>query len=235
MNLSKTNVKELKTLQPELAVIGNKISGCFYLSASLENKSKNRGCKLNYYSWNSKSNNDKHICDHFYIDIILNENLYPDRVFSTGISFNENKIPEEYWHVNPDNSLCLGEQLDILEMQKQYSFAQFINILLMQYFYYMAYVKKYLREPWKTYRHGLFAMLEIAYSSKNIGNDLKLLNKYMECCKKEWGKLLNKTKKEKINNRDNCPFCKNKKLAKNCKTHRKQIKGYNNLSPFIRL
>ncbi len=236
MTLSKADIVELKELQPELVVIGNKISGCFYLSATLVKKSKNRGKKLSHYAWNyeDKGADNKYIHDYFYIEIVLNDDLYPIQAFETSgkiLSWKE-KIPEEYWHINSDDSLCLGEKPDILERQKQYSFAQFINILLMQYFYYMYYVKKYSREPWIAYRHGLFAMLETAYNSKNIKENLEFLNKIYKYCKDEWDGLLVKTHTRKIEKNDPCPFCKCNKLAKNCTTHKKQIKGYNNLISF---
>ncbi|SMN02564.1 hypothetical protein SPONN_1309 [uncultured Candidatus Thioglobus sp.] len=233
MTLSKTDILELKKIQPELVLIENKISGCFYLSASIENKSKNRGKRINCHSWNYESSNNKHIHDYFDVNITLNEDSYPIQVFSKKILSWKDKIPEEYWHVNPDNSLCLGEIPDILEEQKKYSFEKFINMLLMQYFYYMHYTKGHLKEPWKAYTHSLFYILEVAANSKDVRNDLILLNKYIDAYKEEWNNLLNKTQKQKIKNKHNCPFCHHKKLAKNCNEHKKQIKGYNKLVPFL--
>ena len=226
MILSKTNVKELKEFQPELVIIENKISGYFYLSASLEKKSKNRGKKVNCYLWNDKVDSINYIFDDFDVNITIDEFLYPVTVYSEKILSWKDKIPEEYWHVNPNKSLCLGERADIVEMQAKYPFANFINILLMQYFYYMCYIKKRGIEPWQAYRHGLFRVLETAYNSNKIGESLKLL-KY--CNKKEIEALLNKTHKRKIEKNNTCPFCKNKILAGSCNKHKKQIKGYNNI------
>jgi hypothetical protein len=47
----------------------------------------------------------------------------------------------EYWHVNPDNTLCLGVKEQILKIQSSKTPAHFINTLLSRYFYYMSYVK----------------------------------------------------------------------------------------------
>lgn len=228
MNLLKTDISELKKLQPELTIIDNKISGCFYLSALLIKGSKNKSNILKYYPWNCESSDAKYIGDNFDIDITMTEDLYPITTMSKKILSWKNNIPKEYWHVNTDDSLCLGRKRDILEMQKKYSFADFINKSLMQYFYCMCYVKKHKKEPWEADKHGLSAVLENVYNSKNI-RDLDTRYKGIWQCKEEWYSLLNKTKKLKIRNRDDCPFCPVKKLSRNCTEHKKQIKGYNKL------
>lgn len=231
MKLSKTDIYELKALQPRLAIVGNQISGFFYLSASLENKSKNRGKKVNCHPWNCESKNSKHISDCFDIDIILDKKLYPERAFSGKILSWKEKIPEEYYHVNGDNSLCLGEAPDIKTLQKQYSFAKFINMLLMQYFYYMHHTKTYQKEPYEAYRHGLFAALNLAY--EDVKSNDKLISKHLNYGKPEFEKILKKTGEVEIKKTHNCPFCTHKILVKNCNRHRKQIKGYNKLMPYL--
>lgn len=230
MKVRKEDISLLKKLQPELKIIGNQLSGCFYLSASLKKKEK----KLDIYQWNSDQVESKnYIHDYFYITITLDDGLYPLKLneLDKKVLLWEKEIQEEYWHINPDDSLCLGSKEDILKMKSQYNFASFINILLTHYFYYMSYVRLNQREPWIGHRHGMFAALEIA--SISVDN-LELIKFHLAYKITEWHELLRKTHKYKIENRDDCPFCLTKKMVKNCKLHKKQIKGYNNLLPYIK-
>lgn len=243
MRITEQDIDDLKILQPELTITGSTISGCFYVSASLEKKSRGRGVKVAFYPWNfQETNNIKQINDHFYIDVTLDENLYPNRVFETSgklLSW-KGDILSEYWHVNSDNSLCLGVEEDIKEKQQNSdSFASFINEILTEYFYYICHVKKFGTEPWKAYRHGLFAALEKASEGidKNFEIIFDILASYDEIwgAKKEWIILLNKTKASKIKYKSNCPFCHKSRLVKDCKSHKEQIKGYNEIIQYLSL
>lgn len=237
MKITNQNIDELKLLQPELTIIGNTISGCFYLSASLESKTKGRGKKVACYPWNAQgANNPRHINDHFYIDVVLDENLYPSRVIETSEKLLSWKgdILSEYWHVNSDNTLCMGIESDIKQKQKNSkSFANFINELLTEYFYYICYVKQFGNEPWEAYRHGLFYALEKA--SEDINENASLILKILKSDAavwgggKEWISLLKKTKALEIKHNSNCPFCQKYTLVRNCNFHKKQIKGYNKI------
>lgn len=234
MKLTKNDIEKLKKLQPELNIIDNHLSGCFYLSASLKNKSKNRGKKLNIYPWNcDKINDTNYFYDYFYITVILNEHLYPSKTVELKrkvLSWKQD-IQSEYWHVNPDDSFCLGSQEDILKMQNKDDFANFINTLLNHYFYYMSYTKLKKMEPWIGHRHGVFAALELACIAPI---NLELIKPHISYEKNEWNNLLKKTNKIKIENKDDCPFCLMKKSARNCTRHKKQIKGYNNLISYFK-
>lgn len=231
--ITKENIDKLKELQPKLTVINNKISGCFYVSASLKKKSKNKKDRIIYFPWNYENKKDSNfISERFYIDITLNEELYPSEVFETNskLSSWEGKIPDEYWHVNSNGSLCLGEEPDILKMKTESnSFAQFIHQLITQYFYYMCYVKKYYgKEPWKAYRHGLFLALEMAATDCSEFNIKNIIKKNITFDINNWKKLLKKTNHGKIRNKENCPFCRvAPRKVLNCEKHRKQIQGYN--------
>jgi hypothetical protein len=231
---SNFDIDELKKLQPKLNTVGNRISGCFYLSASL---SKGGNRKITICKDAQKAN---YLSDCFYLDIIFHKDKshqnYPVSVYETSsklLSWKEN-IPPEYWHVNPDNTLCLGVKEQILKIQSSKTPAHFINTLLSHYFYYMSYVKLKGSEPWKGHYHGLFCILEIA-SHKEINDkllrELKLL---IDPDIENWNKLLNKTEENKLKSSAICPFCYGKKkLVKNCKPHKKQIQGYNNLVDYL--
>lgn|GEM_PF-3550072 len=241
MKLTKHDINELKRLQPELTITDSTISGCFYLSASLEKKSRGRGVKLACYPWHFQgTNNLKQINDHFYIDVTLDDNLYPNKVLETSgkLSSWKGAILPEYWHVNSDSSLCLGIETDIKEKQQNSeSFATFINEILTEYFYYICHVNKFGNEPWEAYRHGLFAALEKA--SEGIDENAMFITCILTSdddvwgAKKEWGILLNKTKVSTIKYKSNCPFCQKSTLARNCKHHKKQIKGYNKIFQYL--
>lgn len=241
MKITNHDIDELKLLQPELTVTGNKISGCFYLSASLKSKSRGRGKKLASHQWNVQgTNNPKHINDHFYIDITLDKHLYPKTVIELSgklLSWKDSILPE-FWHINSDNTLCLGIEGDIKQKQQNStSFAKFINEVLTEYFYYMCYVKLFSNEPWEAYRHGLFAALEEAAEGIDENNCVFiasiLTNGGIWGAKKEWGELLNKTKASKLKHNSNCPFCQKPTLVIDCNFHKKQIKGYNKTLQFI--
>ncbi len=239
MIFSNSDIDELKKLQPKLDVVGHKIFGCFYLSASL-NKGKNKKITTRpHYYENTKK--EIYLYDDFYLDITFykdkNHQNYPVAVYETSgklLSWEKN-IPPEYWHVNPDNTLCLGAKEQILKMQSSKTTARFINTLLTHYFYYMSYIKLNGFEPWKGHRHGLFFVLEIASKYKKIdSNLLDKLNQLIDTDIDNWNKLLNGTEKNKLKGSAICPFCYSKnKLVKNCKTHKKQIQGYNNLFDYF--
>lgn len=241
MKITKHDIDKLKLLQPELTIIGSTISGCFYVSASLEKKSRGRGVKVAFHPWNFKeTDNIKQINDHFYIDVRLDENLYPNRVFETSekLFLWKGCILSEYWHVNSDNSLCLGVEADIKQKQQNSeSFANFINEILTEYFYYICYVKEFGHEPWEAYRHGLFAALEKA--NEGVDENCKCIVDILTSddeiwgAKKEWGVLVNKTKRSKIKYKSNCPFCQKIMLVRNCNFHKKQIKGYNKIIQYL--
>lgn len=239
MIFSNSDIDELKKLQPKLNVVGNKIFGCFHLSASL-NKGKNKKITIlpRYYKNTQKAN---YLSDCFYLDITFhkdkNHSDYPVVVYETSdklLSWEKN-IPPEYWHVNPDNTLCLGAKEQVLKMQSLKTPAHFINTLLTHYFYYMSYVKLNGFEPWKGHRHGLFFILEVASKYKEIdSNLLDKLNQLIDTDIDNWNKLLNRTEKNKLKGSAICPFCYSKnKLVKNCKPHKKQIQGYNNLFDYF--
>jgi hypothetical protein len=231
--ITSNDLKELYQLQPNLVVNNNQILGCFNLCASITKPNNPSKTKVVCYTNNLVIKNDKNLIqDSFYINIALDEMLYPTKVCETDnkILSWKNEIPEEYWHINPDNSLCLGERGDIEELQKNYSFAQFIHIILSEYFYHMSYVKKYKKEPWKGYRHGLFLALEFCYTAKNIEN-------ISEYHKSQILKLWKKIEKLKLKPNDKCPFHEKsqyKPVVKNCKRHYKHIKGYNNFISSIK-
>jgi hypothetical protein len=242
LKITNHDIDELKLLQPELTVTGNTISGCFYLSASLKSKSKGRGKKVASHQWNVQgTNNPKHINDRFYIDITLDENLYPNTVIDLSgklLSWKDSILPE-LWHINSDNTLCLGIESDIKKKyQNSTSFANFINEVLTEYFYYMCYVKQFGNEPWEAYRHGLFAALEKASEGIDKNGSAFITNILTTDggiwgAKKEWGKLLEKTKVSKLKHNSNCPFCQKPTLVKGCKFHKKQIKGYNQILQYL--
>lgn len=241
MNITIDDFNELKILQPELNIIENVISGCFYVNACLENKSKGRGKKIALYSWNApKTKNPKHINDCFYVDITLDENMYPHRIIETSgkLSSWEEHILPEFWHINSDDTLCLGIKSDIEQKQLNCnSYAIFINQLLTEYFYYMCYVKDFGNEPWEAYRHGLFAALEKANEDieRNWEEIEKILitNNKIWGAEDEWKALLNKTEALEVKYNHNCPFCQMPTLVKKCKTHKKQTKGYNKIIQYI--
>ncbi|KAF3980717.1 MAG: hypothetical protein HFP76_00645 [Methylococcales symbiont of Iophon sp. n. MRB-2018] len=242
MKPTKDDIDGLKLLQPELTTIGNRISGCFFLSACLENKTKGRGKKLACHSWNTeRKKNPKHINKHFHINILLDESLYPSKVNETSeklLSW-KSDIPSEYWHINSDNTLCLSIESDIkLKQQNSKSFACFINELLTEYFYYMCYVKKFGNEPWEAYRHGLFAALDKASEGINESNSESIFNTLTSDIdiwggKKKWNTLLNKMKCLGIKHNNNCPFCQRPTLVSRCNSHKKQIKGYNKILRYL--
>ena len=217
-------IEKLNELQPELVVNANQIIGCFHLNASLTKPCSNT--KIVCYSANTEVKNDNFfIKDHFQIQVYLSETLYPARSYETKNKILSWKkcIPEEYWHVNLDNSLCLGKENDIKAMQNKYSFAVFFHLLFSEYFYYMSYVKMHLKEPWKTYRHGLFLVLESCYKGGNIQ---EITAHYSE----EIWELAKRINKFKLESQDECPFhanLKHKSKIKNCKIHRKLVRGYN--------
>lgn len=231
MFLSAQDITELGRLQPELSVAGNRILGQFYLSASLKNKSKNRKTKLNIYPWHRDDKSSKnHLTDVFDVDIMFGDDLHIYSVFSEKILKWKAEIPAEYWHINSDNSLCLGKAAEIEMMQQQHSFSSFINTILSGYFYHMLFVKIYGKEPWKAHRHGLFAALEL--SCNDAENDLFSITLPLYFDRFEWQRLLSKTqgKKIDINGKTQCPFCRKNPLStRRCYPHKKQIKGYNNL------
>lgn len=237
MNIRNNVLDELKLLQPELNVIGNVISGCFYVNACLENKTKGRGKKIALYSWNTATTrNKKHIKNFFYVDIILDESMYPQQTFETSEKLLawKNLIPSEFWHINSDNTLCLGIKSDIEQkLQNANSFATFINQLLTEYFYYMCYVKDFHSEPWEAYRHGLFSALELANESieRNAESICMILtsDNGIWGAKDEWTALLKKTKTSAVKYKHDCHFCKVPTLVRDCKAHKKQTKGYNKI------
>jgi len=236
------DIYALKLLQPELTTIGSRISGCFFLSACLENKAKGRGKRVACHAWNAeKKNNPKHISERFYINILLDESLYPSKTNETSgklLSW-KGDILSEYWHFNSDETLCLGIESDIkLKQKNSNSFASFINELLTEYFYYMCYVKKFGSEPWEAYRHGLFAALEKASEGIDENNSEFIfypLTRDVDIWggKKEWNTLLNKMKCLEIKHNNNCPFCQRPTLVSRCSSHKKQIKGYNKILRYL--
>ncbi|VVM23898.1 hypothetical protein BSPWISOXPB_7436 [uncultured Gammaproteobacteria bacterium] len=67
MIFSNFDIDELKKLQPKLNTVGNRISGCFYLSASL---SKGGNRKITICKDAQKAN---YLSDCFYLDIIFHK------------------------------------------------------------------------------------------------------------------------------------------------------------------
>lgn len=239
MIFSNSDISELKKLQPRFNVVSNKIFGCFSLSASL-NKGRNKKITI-YPSYYENTKKEIYLYDDFYLDITFykdkNHQNYPVAVYETSnkiLSWEKN-MPPEYWHVNPNKTLCLGAKEQILKMQSSKTMARFINTLLTHYFYYMSYVKLKGFEPWKSHRHGLFLVLEVASKDKKFDNNLlDELNQLIDTDRDNWNKLLNRTGRNKLKGSAICPFCYSKnKLVKNCKPHKKQIQGYNNLFDYF--
>lgn len=223
-----SDVEKLRNIQPELVAVGDKISGCFYLSASISNKSKGRGAVVVTHPWNFDPENDpKHIREHFYVDIQLDEDCFPTVYEISGKILNwKSKIPVEYWHVNADDSLCLGSKREIShEKDTAESFADFLNKVLTHYFFYMAYVEKFGNEPWEAHRHSLLAALEL--SSDGVLENIDWVTRFMNI--DEWKALLEKTKGVELKLKDQCPFCVRTSEVRYCRSHRKLVKGYNNL------
>lgn len=232
MTLTNDQIIELKKLQPELTVIKNNISGCFYLSALLKKKSKKRGASLEIYPWNhGHTNNPKHIIDQFYIDIKLDEDLSPT-AFETDGRLNQwkKRIPTAFLHVNLDDSLCLGNKKEIIQkIQDGDSYATILNNLLSNYFYYMSHAEKFGYEPWEGHRHGLLASFELASDNleKNIDSVLNYLNR------EEWTTLLSKTKGAELKHKHQCPFCIKSTQIRHCFSHKKLVRGYNNFLKYL--
>lgn len=220
--INKEEVIKLKEHQPLLRVYDTKISGIFVLSASFNVKSK----KFQALMPNKSSSTDFE--NTFKIEIHINKDGYPIKTFNTDnkISGWKNNIEDKYWHVNPDNSLCLGVEKDIQELFIKLPYAEFINHLLAGYFYYMSYMNYNHKEPWVAYRHDIYYWLD----EPNMWTENLLKNYLFDI----WIILQNINGLIKIQNKDNCPFCNieinnktNTKKSYKCKEHKIRIKNYN--------
>lgn len=219
--INNEEIKKLKELQPLLKVYDTQIMGIFILSASFNLKSKR------FEPLISNKSSSIFLENNFKIEIDIDKSGYPIKTFNTDNKINgwKNNIQPKYWHVNSDNSLCLGINRDIKKLFQELPYAEFINHLLMCYFYYMSYINNKHKEPWTAYRHDEFYWLD----------NLELLNIYLLPIGIVKSVLQDINGLIKIRNKDICPFCSktDTKKSHKCKEHKARIKNHNNILSIV--
>lgn len=225
--ISNEEIKKLKELQPLLKVYDTKIRGIFILSTSFNLKSKR------FQSSTSNKSSSTFFENKFKIEMDINKYGYPIKTFSTDNKINgwKNNIQPKYWHVNPDNSLCLGIDEDIKKLFQKLPYAEFINHLLICYFYYMSYINNKYKEPWTAYRHDKFHWLD---NSELSNINLLSIIYFAKSALQNINGLM------KIQNKDICPFCNmqgidkiNTKKSYKCKEHKIRITNHNYIVSII--
>lgn len=118
-----------------------------------------------------------------------------------------NKIPDDY-HLNGDNSLCLGTPHDIFfRLKKNPSILYYVEGLVIPYLYRYSYSQKYRKNPFPDYSHGIPGLIEYYFdyfSTDTISCVLDLLLLSMN----------------NFSDKSECP-CDSSKSIKEC--HKKQI------------
>ena len=227
--INKSEIEKLRNLQPLLHIYPNQIKGFFRLSAGFNQKTRS------FQYGNIQKESLCYLEDEFQIQINIRESGYPLHTFNTDGKINKwkGKIPDAYWHVNHDGSLCLGVNNDISTFFNALNYADFIHHLLTSYFYYMKYITVKKKEPWEGYRHDKFSWLE---SKKNILEYFEIIQKLHPSQQVEVVQciLLPVNKLNEIKNQDKCPFCimQNKKSHK-CREHKARIANYNRILEII--
>ena len=116
----------------------------------------------------SSSYTNINIYENIKIRILMYKN-FPDtlpKVFKI-----ENQ--DDKFHINPDNSLCLGTDLDIRKsLYPDYSLNVWIEKFLLPYFYSYFYNKKYKHVPFGERSHGIIGEYEALQDFFNL-NDFK--------------------------------------------------------------
>ena len=248
LEVNATRLKKLRELQPELVRSKNKISGCFYLSATYGFGSEDE-VRTFPYNCTSCKEDPNFIYECFYISAKLSfEGKYLDlKVQETDGKLNSWKkdIPSKYWHVYEDNSLCLGKREPLENAQRRFGkkFEKYFVHIISQYLYHMTYIKRRGIEPWKGDRHGLFEFLENVSkpSSLTFEGWRRLVVIHHPAYKEEWEQLASKIPScsgNKLEIKDSylCPFClldEKERYAGECVVHEEDIESFNLVSPVI--
>ena len=144
--------------------------------------------------------NDKKIYDSFRIQILF-PNEYPE--FYPIVFEPSHKIPKSF-HMNPNNSLCLGTELEIgMIFYQNRSISNFIIHLLMPYLISFIYNRDYGVFPFGERKHGSDGKLEFYKELFDITEISSII------------KFLNAIKKEKLRGHQLCP-CGSRKMFRNC-------------------
>ncbi len=89
------------------------------------------------------------------------------------------KLPSDFGHWYANGELCLGTRCEIADFLDEHpSLAEFVNGLVVSYFYSVTYFKKYGKVPYGERSHGMFGIIE-SYSERYGTEDINLLIKLL--------------------------------------------------------